>query len=219
MIKAKRLVKGLATIACVLVAVVVLASMRRSTVKAADFLYHPIVGSWFGKAVQLCVSAAPSACVGGNPAITLLMTPSLYGDGNFLGNDSLTLGGAPFGPHTTAHGSWTPTSSTAFVTDYAFMLPTFPPPPGGPTIQGLRFRWSGNVINPNTTVGFVNIYFSTPIPLTWQGLLGNEFPTFPAEANSIVTTPVGVVTDPTTCTQPGCPLVFKFTIKRVAPVS
>lgn len=83
---------------------------------------HPAVGSWFGKAIRLCLSGAvPSACVGGQPAIALFMTPTLTGDGRFLGNDSLALGSAPFGPHTTAHGTWVPTSSTEFIADYVFM--------------------------------------------------------------------------------------------------
>ena len=178
---------------------------------------HPAVGSWFGKAVQLCPSGvSPSACVGGNPAFSLFMTPTLTADGRFLGNDSLALGSAPFGPHTTAHGTWIATSSTEFIADYVFMLNTFPPPPGG-AITGLRFRWAAQVISSDTIVGFVNIYFSAPLVQSWTQLLDNEFPAFPPEANVLVTAPSGVVRDPSLCRTAGCPFVFKFTIKRVTP--
>jgi len=181
---------------------------------------HPAVGSYFGRATQVCAPAVPC------PQIALMMTPSLTGDGIFIGNDSLSLGGAPFGPHTTAHGQWVPTSKTGFVADYTFMLPSFgpppsflppPPPPAPQTVSALRFRWLANVIDSSTIVGYVNIYFNPPIPVDWEALGANDFPGLPAEANGVVTSPSGFVTDPASCTAPTCPLVFKFTVKRVAP--
>lgn len=76
---------------------------------------HPAVGSWFGKAVQL---------TGGvTPGLALFMTPTIGADGTFLGNDSLALGAPPFGPHTTAHGSWAQSGRDSIVADYVFMLP------------------------------------------------------------------------------------------------
>ena len=81
----------------------------------------------------------------------------------------------------------------------------------------LRFRWDGHVVDRSTIVGYVNLYFSAPIQLTWFPLLDNEFPSFPSEANLAVTAPSTFVRDPSLCRQAGCPLVFKFTIKRVAP--
>lgn len=177
---------------------------------------HPAVGSWFGKAMQLCVTGAvPSACSGGQPAITLFMTPTLSGDGGFLGNDHFAVSGPPFGPHTTAHGTWVPTSSTEIVADYVFMQNTFPPVEN--TITGLRFRWAARVVNATTMVGHVNLYFGPPLPITWTRLLDNEFPAFPSEANILVTSPSGMVRDPNLCREPGCPFVFKFTVKRVQP--
>jgi hypothetical protein len=171
---------------------------------------HPAVGSYFGRAVQLCAAGAPC------PQIALFMTPTLTGDGLFLGNDSLTLGDAPFGPHTTAHGQWVPTSKTGFIADYTFMLPPTPPTPT-PTVSALRFRWLADAIDDQTLVGYVNIYFFPPIPIAWEPLAANQFPALPPEAAGAVTSPAGVVTDPSTCTTIGCPLVFRFTVKRVAP--
>jgi hypothetical protein len=178
---------------------------------------HPAVGSWFGKAQQLCpAGVAPSACSNSSPAISLFMTPTLTSDGLFLGNDSMSLGGLPFGPHTTAHGTWNATSPTGFEADYMFMLNAYPPQGDG-AIQGLRFKWQGQVLDANTLIGYVNIYFSDPIQTSWNQLLDNEYPLFPGSANIIVTPPTGFVKDPTLCHTTGCPLVFKFTIKRVAP--
>jgi hypothetical protein len=158
---------------------------------------------------------APSACASGQPANALFMTPTLTADGLFIGNDSFTLLAAPFGPHTTAHGTWTPTSPTEFTAEYVFMTVTFPPE--DKTVSGYRFRWGAQVISADTAVGYVNLYTLSAIPLTWTPLQPNEFPVFPSEARGFVTPPVGVVKDPTTCRPEidGCPLVFKFTIKRV----
>ena len=91
------------------------------------------------------------------------------------------------------------------------------PPPGDGSILALRFRWSAQVLDKNTLVGFVNAYFSSPIPVTWTSLFSNEFPAFPAQGNVVVTAPTSFVRDPTLCQTAGCPLVFKFTVKRVAP--
>lgn len=212
-----RVVQPFGILALVVVGIQVGAAQSKPTVTAPiDFASHPAVGSWFGKADQVCIAGAvPSACANGQPAVTLYMTPTIYADGNFIGNDSLTLGTAPFGPHTTAHGAWVPTSATEFTADYVFMLPSFPPVPD--TVGGVRFRWAAQVISSDTAVGYVNVYFQPPLPLTWTQLVGNEFPAFPPEANGLVTSPQGMVKDPSLCRQAGCPLVFKFTIKRVAP--
>jgi hypothetical protein len=178
---------------------------------------HPAVGSWFGKAMQLCPqNVAPSACSGGNPAIALYMTPTLTADGDFLGNDSLTLGAPPFGPHTTAHGQWVATSATGFTADYTFMLNAYPPH-GDNAIQGLRFRWVGNVVDKNTIQGYVNMIFSDPILPTWSALINDEFPSLPSQVTPLITAPTTFIKDPTLCMTTGCPLVFKFTIKRVTP--
>jgi hypothetical protein len=178
---------------------------------------HAAVGSFFGAAIELCPQGvAPAACAGGNPALTLFMTPTLHGDGTFLGNDSFTLGAAPFGPHTTAHGQWIATSSTEFTADYTFMLNAFPAKGDG-AIQALRFRWQGQVLDRQTLIGYVNMYFSPPMTLPWVNLLPNEFPVLPPQTSVPLTPPSTFYRDPTLCRTAGCPLVFKFTVKRVAP--
>jgi len=184
---------------------------------AADYSGHPAVGSWYGKAIQICpAGVAPSACSNGQPAVTLLMTPTLTGEGLFVADDSLLWVGAPFAPHTTAHGQWYPVSNTDFIADYIFMLGPYPPVPYL-AVSGFRARWQAHVVDESTIVGWVNGYATPPVPLSWQPLAENEFPTFPPEAADIITPKNRFVTDPATCKTEGCPLVFKFTLKRVAP--
>ncbi len=180
--------------------------------------YHQAVGSWFGIATQVCrADTAPVACFNGQPPTVLFMTPTLFADGNFNGNDSLTLAGAPFGPHTVAYGRWVPTSATDFVADYVFMMNTYPPV-ATPTVSGARFRWLASVTDKDTMVGYVNVYFDWGIPLVWTRLTADSFPSIPNEALPLVTSPTGIFKDPGECTSPAtCPLILKFTIKRVSP--
>jgi hypothetical protein len=139
------------------------------------------------------------------------MTPTLGADGSFLGNDTLSFDS----PHLTAHGTWTPTSVTGFEADYAFAASRIPGFPEH-TVSALRFRWKGEVLDDRTLVGYVNAYVTLAIPIWWERLEADEFPGFPSEALPIVSTPSGFVIDPATCRTAGCPLVFKFTVKRVS---
>jgi len=175
---------------------------------------HPAMGSYYGKAIQVCpAGVAPSACANGQPATALLMTPTLTGDGLFVADDSFTLLPPPFGPHATAHGTWNPTSSTDFTAEYVFLTRTFPPLEG--TISGVRARWVAKVLDANTLVGWVNAYFLGPVPVTWTPLADDEFPAFPTQGLPFVTSPVGFIKDPAQCLGAGCPQVFKFTLKRI----
>lgn len=172
---------------------------------------HPAIGSWFGEAVQLCATLTDPSCF----QVALFMTPTMTADGNFIGNDSLTLGGPPFGPHTTAHGRWIATSSTGIIADYTFMLPGTTSPP---TISALRFRWEATVVSQNVMTGYVNIFFGPNIPVTWQNIKPSQSPTLPSQAiASALTSPTLFYTDPAMCPggPPACPLIFKFTIQRV----
>jgi len=157
-------------------------------------------------------------CAGlGFPAVTIFMTPSFYADGNFLGNDSLALGTAPFGPHTTAHGEWVPTSRNQFVADIVFLLNPFPPP-ALPSTGAVHIKYAATVINPLTMVGYVNIYFFPPLELSWEQLSADQFPTLPGLVYGIAAPPPKVFTDQAQCPNVGlCPLVFKFKVTRVAP--
>jgi hypothetical protein len=181
---------------------------------------HPAVGSYFGEAIQVCASGvAPSACgLGAQPAGVLLMTPTLTADGLIIADDSLTLLPEPFGPHATAHGTWTPTSSTDFTAEYVFMTKTYPPPVGGFTASGARARWQATVSDPDTLNGWVNAYFLDPVPVRWQRLvLDTDFPVLPSEASGFITDPGPFVKDPNLCRSDRCAKVFKFTLKRIRP--
>ena len=176
---------------------------------------HPVVGSWFGKAIELCPQGvSTSACAFGLPAASLYMTPTLAADGTFLGNDTFSLQGPPFGPHTTAHGSWVGTGTTTFNADYVFMVWSFPPV--SDEFSAVRFQWRGQVVDADTAVGFVNAWFIKGVPLGWTRLGANEYPSLAPEAISALKPPTAFIFDPTTCPRDPCPLVFKFTIKRVS---
>ena len=181
---------------------------RSSSVRSGG---HPAAGSWFGKAVQLLPSGAPG------PGIALYMTPTLTEDGLFLGNDSLSLGAPPFGPHTTAHGRWAPTDRDSIVADYLFMLPGPPDDstvPPTSSIVAARFVWEADVIGRNTMVGHVNIQIGAPIPEDWESLTPDGDPvTLPEAAMDLVDAPAEFYSDPAAA-PPGV-LVFKFKIQRV----
>ncbi len=198
-------------------AAVLLASGRgaaQTTLSTAD---HPAVGSYFGKAIQVCPSGvSPSACANGQPAAALLMTPTLLSDGLFIADDSFTMLGPPFGPHATAHGTWTPTSRTEFTAEYVFMTNPYPPVVGGVFVSGVRARWLATVVDADTIVGWVNAYFLNSVPVTWERLvLERDFPVFPPQASGFVTPPGDFIKDPSLCRTAGCPQVFKFTLKRI----
>ena len=187
-----------------------------SGVSLAQGLYnfagpHPWVGSYIGFAEQLC-AAGDSTC----PEVPLFMTPTLTSDGIFLGNDSLALGGPPFGPHTTAHGQWVATGPQSFIADYVFMLPGT----AANNITALRFRWQAFMVSPTLMSGYVNIFFGPQLPIAWGSLTPGTFPTLPAATAFFLTPPATFYTDPTKCPggpAKGCPFIFEFTVGRVAP--
>jgi hypothetical protein len=206
-----RVVIGL-TVATLLVVV----SLQIGQAQNPSTANHKAVGSWFGKAVQVCEPGlSPSVCVGaGRPADTLLMTPTLTPDGLFIADDSLTFNKH----HLTAHGQWRGTSATEFVADYMFVLSNIPGTPAG-SLAGLRARWQGRVLDDNTLVGYVNAVFTAGIPMVWSRLGDNEFPAIAPQMEPMFTPPASFTLQPQRCANPGfpgCPLVFKFTIKRIA---
>ena len=172
---------------------------------------HPAVGSWYGKAVQLCPEPV-SACA----KAALTMTPTITVDGHFIGNDTFAIAGAPFGPHTTAHGIWTAVSPTKITADYVFMDIAFPQGTF-PSTGAARFRWQAEVVDDNTMVGYVNFWPCPPVPTMWESLPGaNDYPTLPQELKDAVACPKVFITDPKQCTfNADCPLIFKFRILRV----
>ncbi len=172
---------------------------------------HPWVGSWFGMAQELCANG-DATC----PQASLFMTPTIYADGNFIGNDDFAIGGPPFGPHTTAHGQWIATSPTSITVDYVFMLPGT----AATNVTALRFRWLATLTSPTTMQGYVNIYFGPQLPLSWTALGTNNFPTLPSAMSFFLTPPTAFYSNPATCPggpAAGCPLIFAFSIGRVYP--
>jgi hypothetical protein len=202
-------------IGLILVFFLVMISLRTGEAQNPSTATHRAVGSWFGRAVQLCDNGVgPSVCVGtGRPADVLFMTPTLMPDGLFIADDTLIFRV----DHTTAHGRWKALSESEFLADYVFILPTVPGTPPG-SLAGLRARWQGQVLDDDTLVGHVNAFFTAGIPNIWQRLADDEFPAIPDQALPLVTAPSGFTLTPQRCANPGtpgCPLVFKFTLKRI----
>jgi hypothetical protein len=145
------------------------------------------------------------------------MTPTISQDGTFLGNDNFAIGGPPFGPHTTAHGVWSATGPNSITADYLFMstasvTATFP------STGATRFRWQAEVIDADTMVGYVNVYSGDPVPLVWESLAPDQYPTIPKEGKSVCAKPPQFYREPSKCTiypASSCPLIFKFKILRV----
>jgi hypothetical protein len=183
-------------------------------VRTAGQATHPTVGSWVGKAVQICPEPLSSCAKG-----AIMMTPTVNGDGTFTANDTLELIPPPFGTHTTAHGFWEPTGPKTMVADYVFVNPTLAWTTF-PTTTITRLRWGSETIeDDNTMVGYVNVYTAALIPTVWESLGPNQFPTVPKEGYDVVKIPAkDIVKDPKDCTtvpQSACPLVFKFKILRL----
>jgi hypothetical protein len=205
------------SIGLAVVTLLVFVSMLIGKAQNPSTANHKAVGSWFGRAVQVCEQGLSAAvCVGkGRRAEVLLMTPTLTSDGLFVADDTLALANN----HLTAHGQWRATSHTEFLADYMFVLPRIPGF-GANTLGALRARWQGFVLDDNTLVGHVNAFVTPDVPVWWTRLAENEFPGFPTEALPLVTAPSGFILQPQRCADPGtpgCPLVFKFTVKRVTP--
>ncbi len=184
--------------------------------KALATSSHPIVGAWIGSGAQVCPSGvAPSACWNGTAAGALMVMPTFTSDGHFFADDTLTLAGPPFGPHSAEHGNWTATSGTDFTAVDVFIANPFPPSQGHTAL--FLARWTGTVNNDGTVTGWFDGYPQPPVPVSWTQLVGNEFPAFPAEAGGVVDggPASSFVKDPTLCVTPNCPIVFKFTLKRL----
>jgi hypothetical protein len=215
----KNIAKTTGVLVAISAAAVLLVHGRGTAQTGISTATHPAVGSYYGQAIQICPSGvAPSACADGRPATSLLMTPTLTADGLFVADDSLTLLPAPYGNHSTAHGSWVPTSPTEFTAEYVFMTKPYPPPASGVAAAGVRARWQAQAIDADTLVGWVNAYFLDPVPIRWSRLvLESDFPTLPEEARPFYTPPGDFIKDPSLCRTEECPQVFKFTLKRIRP--
>lgn len=203
----------------VVAALVLLALVQPSRAVSGDFSSFGAVGSWYGKAVQLCSpGSAPSACAGGLPAVTMFVTATLTGEGLFVGDDSLVFANPPFSPHTAAHGQWFPTSPNQFIADYVFLSEPYPPVPN--SVAGFKARWVAQVVDHSTILGWINLFITPAVPLQWQAVGPSQFPVFPPEAARILAPADPFIFDPVFCaiaTGTNCPLVFKFTLARVGP--
>jgi hypothetical protein len=165
------------------------------------------VGSWFGRAVPIapfCEPRTPNCPV----PHEIVMLPTFFADGNFIGIDSQTFGG---GAHTTAHGAWTFRSFQGISANFAFLQSG----PGDLFVGGFRMRLQGDLVTPDLMVGRINAWFfpftdetgavvldpdtGHPIPDPLQDL--GPFIDDPADCNPLF----------------GCVGVFEFQMRRIGP--
>jgi hypothetical protein len=168
---------------------------------------YDAVGSWFGRAVPMSPFCEP-----GSPGCPvpreIVMLPTFFADGNFVGIDSQTFGG---GAHTTAHGEWKLTGPETVAANFVFLQSG----PGNVFVGGFRMRLHGEMASPNLMIGKINAFFFPFTDETGKVVLDPEtgYPVPDPLA------PVGdFVDDPADCNPAaGCLSVFEFSIRRVGP--
>ncbi len=163
------------------------------------------IGSWFGRAVPISPFCEPRTA--GCPVPhEIVMLPTFFADGNFVGIDSQTFGG---GLHTTAHGEWTFNGFQGVAANFVFLQSG----PGDVFIGGFRMRLQGQLVTPDLMSGKINAWF---------------FP-FTDETGAVVLDPAtgdpvpdplqdigDFIDDPAQCNPAaGCVGVFDFQIRRV----
>lgn len=165
-----------------------------------------VTGSWFGRAVPInpfCEPRTPGCPV----PHEIVMLPTFFADGNFIGIDSQTFGG---GAHTTAHGAWTFRHFQGISANFVFLQSG----PGDLFIGGFRMRMQADLAGHDVLVGKINAWFfpftdetgavvldpetGNPIPDPLQDL--GPFIEDPADCNPLF----------------GCVGVFEFQMRRIA---
>ncbi|MBK9169865.1 MAG: hypothetical protein IPM24_20725 [Bryobacterales bacterium] len=161
------------------------------------------VGSWFGRATPFNPPCEPGTAGCPIPA-EIVMLPTFYADGNFIGIDSNVF----VGYHSTAHGNWVNGDSDTIEANFVWLQ-------SGETITSFvgafRVRLVGKMVETdrNQMTGFIQAYFFPFVdPATQRVVLDNN--------DRPVPDPLGQAL-PDGCTpQQGCLGTFNFTLRRIA---
>jgi len=164
------------------------------------------IGSWFGRAVPFNPPCEPGTQGCPLPK-EIVMLPTFFADGNFIGIDSQTFGG---GSHTTAHGQWKLVGRNDVWAEFVFLqsaADTF--------IGGFRMRMKARPTGPNTMVGKINAYFFPFTDASGEVIIDPET----GYPNPDPLQPLGDFAEDFSGCDPaaGCVGVFEFTIRRVKP--
>lgn len=175
-----------------------------TTDKAVLRVNSRAVGSWFGRAVPIEPFCEPGTS--GCPVPReVIMTPTFFADGVFMGSDSLTFGA----PHTAAHGHWVRTGHNSLEANVIFL--------GGDAdnhfIGAFRIRYLGEIVRQDRMEGFVNVWFFPFVDDSGAAVLDPEtgYP-IPDPLTDLG----DVITDPANCRiDQGCLAVLEFVVRRI----
>jgi hypothetical protein len=165
------------------------------------------VGSWFGRAVPVNPFCAPGSQDCPVPK-EIVMLPTFYADGNFVGIDSQTFGG---GAHTTAHGEWKLSGPDTVAANFVFLQSGA----GNVFVGGFRMRLHGEMVSSNLMTGKINAFFFPFTDENGEVVLDPET----GYPSPDPLTPLGeFIEDPAACNPAdGCLGFFEFTLRRIGP--
>lgn len=173
--------------------------------KAVERFNNKIVGAWFGRAVPIDPFCVPGTA--GCPVPKeVIMTPTFFADGVFLGSDSLTFST----PHATAFGEWMRTGHRSLEATLVFLQADA----DSNFIGAFRTRYTGELVADDRLEGFVNVWFFPFVDAAGDAVLDpvTEYPV------PDPLTPLGeFITDPAGCRlDQGCIAVLRFVVRRVS---
>lgn len=169
-----------------------------------------VIGSWFGRAVPVSPFCEPRT-EGCPVPHELVMLPTFFADGNFIGIDSQTFGG---GAHTTAHGSWTFRNFQGIAANWIFLQSG----PGDVFIGGFRMRMHADVVTPDLITGKINAWFF-PFTDVSDGIGSVILDPVTGNPDPDPLQDIGpFIDDPADCNPAfGCVGVFEFQMRRIGP--
>lgn len=162
----------------------------------------PAVGSWFGRAVPFNPPCPPATAGCPIPA-EIVMLPTFYADGNFLGIDSNVF----VGFHSTAHGGWQHNDANTVEANFVWLQ-------AGEQILSfegafrVRFVARMSPDNKDSMTGFIQAYFFPFVDQATKRVILDD-------KNLPVPDPIGRPL-PAACTpQTGCLGTFTFNLRRI----
>ena len=164
-----------------------------------------VVGSFFGRAVVIdpwCTIGEPECPV----PFEIVMLPTFFGDGNFMGIDSNVF----LGDHTEAHGEWVRTGPRTVEANWLFLQSD----EEGRFAGAFHMRLQAESLDRDNMHGYINAYF---VPFTDENgnVIVDPETGFPVPDPL---EPVGdFITDGTKCAPQlnGCFGVFGFDVRRI----
>jgi hypothetical protein len=162
----------------------------------------PVVGSWFGRAVPFnppCEPGTPGCPI----PFEIVMLPTFYADGNFIGIDSNVF----VGFHSTAHGGWVETEGDQIESNFMWLqsgaeITTFE--------GAFRVRLVGRMdpTNRDRMVGYIQAYFFPFVDGPTQRVILDR-------DNLPVPDPLGQPLPAVCSPLVGCLGTFNFTLRRI----